>query len=78
MERVKGIEPSSPAWKAGALATMLHPHWEDARIMGEEGGGGQGKRENRGRRGASPGFASRKVRKVREGKALRTQERKEE
>ena len=25
MERVKGVEPSSPAWKAGALAVVLHP-----------------------------------------------------
>ena len=26
MERVKGIEHSYPAWKAGALADVLHPH----------------------------------------------------
>lgn len=26
MERVTGIEPASPAWKAGALAVVLHPH----------------------------------------------------
>ena len=26
MERVKGIEPSYPAWKAGALADVLIPH----------------------------------------------------
>ena len=25
MERVKGIEPSYPAWKAGALADVLYP-----------------------------------------------------
>ena len=25
MERVTGIEPASPAWKAGALAVVLHP-----------------------------------------------------
>ena len=25
MERVTGIEPASPAWKAGALAIVLHP-----------------------------------------------------
>ena len=24
-ERVKGIEPSYPAWKAGALTVVLHP-----------------------------------------------------
>ena len=24
IERVKGIEPSSPAWKAGALTIVLH------------------------------------------------------
>ena len=26
VERVTGIEPASPAWKAGALAIVLHPH----------------------------------------------------
>ena len=26
MERVTGIEPVYPAWKAGALADVLHPH----------------------------------------------------
>ena len=25
MERVRGIEPLYPAWKAGALADVLHP-----------------------------------------------------
>ena len=25
MEQVTGIEPASPAWKAGALAVVLHP-----------------------------------------------------
>ena len=25
-ERVMGIEPTSPAWKAGTLTIMLHPH----------------------------------------------------
>jgi hypothetical protein len=25
MERVNGVEPSYPAWKAGALAVVLHP-----------------------------------------------------
>ena len=25
MERVTGIEPASPAWKAGALAIVLYP-----------------------------------------------------
>ena len=25
LERVEGIEPSYPAWKAGALAVMLYP-----------------------------------------------------
>ena len=33
MERVKGIEPSYPAWKAGALADVLHPHRKPARGM---------------------------------------------
>ena len=26
MERVTGVEPVYPAWKAGALADVLHPH----------------------------------------------------
>ena len=26
MERVMGIEPTQPAWKAGILAIELHPH----------------------------------------------------
>ena len=26
MERVKGVEPSSPVWKTGALTVELHPH----------------------------------------------------
>ena len=26
LERVTGIEPVYPAWKAGALADVLHPH----------------------------------------------------
>ena len=26
MERVKGVEPSSPAWKADVLAVVRHPH----------------------------------------------------
>ena len=26
MERVMGIEPTQPAWKAGILAVELHPH----------------------------------------------------
>ena len=26
IERVMGIEPTYPAWKAGALADVLHPH----------------------------------------------------
>ena len=25
MERVKGVEPSSPAWKAGVIAVIRHP-----------------------------------------------------
>ena len=29
MERVTGIEPASPAWKAGALAIVLHPQAAD-------------------------------------------------
>ena len=26
MERVKGVEPSSSAWKADVLAVVRHPH----------------------------------------------------
>ena len=26
VERVMGIEPTQPAWKAGILAVELHPH----------------------------------------------------
>ena len=29
VERVTGIEPASPAWKAGALAIVLHPQAAD-------------------------------------------------
>ena len=28
VERVTGIEPASPAWKAGALAVVLHPRMQ--------------------------------------------------
>lgn len=28
MERVKGVEPSSPVWKTGALTVELHPQDE--------------------------------------------------
>ena len=31
VERVTGIEPASPAWKAGALAIVLHPHAPSAK-----------------------------------------------
>ena len=31
MEQVTGIEPASPAWKAGALAIVLHPHAPSAK-----------------------------------------------
>ena len=33
LERVTGIEPASPAWKAGALAIVLHPHGPSAEIV---------------------------------------------
>ena len=33
MERVKGIEPSYPAWKAGALANVLYPRIRGIRGM---------------------------------------------
>ena len=33
LERVTGIEPASPAWKAGALAIVLHPHTPSAQIV---------------------------------------------
>ncbi len=29
LERVMGIEPTQPAWKAGILAVELHPHLND-------------------------------------------------
>ena len=32
-ERVKGIEPSSPVWKTGALTVELHPHYLLIRIV---------------------------------------------
>gem|GEM_PF-2510583 len=34
-ERVKGVEPSSPVWKTGALTVELHPHapWATAKIV---------------------------------------------
>ena len=33
LERVTGIEPASPAWKAGALAIVLHLHSPSAKIV---------------------------------------------
>ena len=33
LERVTGIEPASPAWKAGALAIVLHPHAPSVEIV---------------------------------------------
>ena len=33
LERVTGIEPASPAWKAGALAIVLHPRAPSAQIV---------------------------------------------
>ena len=33
MERVTGIEPASPAWKAGALAIVLHPRLPSEEIV---------------------------------------------
>ena len=33
MEQVTGIEPASPAWKAGALAIVLHPRTPSAQIV---------------------------------------------
>ena len=33
MEQVTGIEPASPAWKAGALAIVLHLHSPSAKIV---------------------------------------------
>ena len=32
MEQMMGIEPTSPAWKAGVLAIELHPQW----LQGED------------------------------------------
>ena len=33
LERVTGIEPASPAWKAGALAIVLHPRAPSTQIV---------------------------------------------
>ena len=33
MEQVTGIEPASPAWKAGALAIVLHPRLPSEEIV---------------------------------------------
>ena len=33
LERVTGIEPASPAWKAGALAIVLHPRAPSEQIV---------------------------------------------
>ena len=33
MERVTGIEPASPAWKAGALTIVLHPRMPSVEIV---------------------------------------------
>ena len=33
LERVTGIEPASPAWKAGALAIVLHPRLPSEEIV---------------------------------------------
>ncbi len=33
MERVMGIEPTQPAWKAGILAIELHPHFATEIIL---------------------------------------------
>ena len=33
VERVTGIEPASPAWKAGALAIVLHPRLPSEEIV---------------------------------------------
>ena len=37
MERVTGIEPVYPAWKAGALADVLHPQgWGNPKTAPEK------------------------------------------
>lgn len=33
MERVKGVEPSSPVWKTGALTVELHPQPHSKRMI---------------------------------------------
>ena len=33
LERVTGLEPASPAWKAGALAIVLHPRAPSEQIV---------------------------------------------
>ena len=40
LERVNGIEPSSPAWEAGVITVIRHPHRArtfDLQILAEDG-----------------------------------------
>ena len=35
LERVSGIEPPSPAWKAGIITTIRHPHDREVKELFE-------------------------------------------
>ena len=35
MERVEGIEPSSPAWKAGVIAFIRYPRGVDKKLISQ-------------------------------------------
>ena len=48
MERVAGIEPASPAWKAGVIASIRPPHIYQA-IFATKNGGGRWIRTTEGR-----------------------------
>gem|GEM_PF-6152262 len=37
MERVRGVEPPSPAWEAGVLAVEPHPHPHESDFITGEG-----------------------------------------
>lgn len=37
LQRMKGVEPSSPAWKAGVIAVIRHPQKYEATILKNTG-----------------------------------------
>lgn len=46
MERVNGIEPSSPGWKPGVIAIIRHPHKRTCAYSTDESGCCQSKATN--------------------------------